>query len=165
MRDQHPRATGGSSDERLDELGHSGVEAGARLVQQQKLRFVKHGAAKREALDHSSREQTNRVVCPVGHPGDLEQLGDALVCSINLVEARIEEKVLAPAELPVEEGLVAGKADPPSHGGRLERKTVVEYPNRPGVRKEERRKHPEKGRLSSAIRPEHRKRLAGRKPR
>ena len=65
------------ADERLDELGRRGVEVGARLVEEQHLGVVQHGAADGQALDHAARVGVDLVVGARGQPDALEQLVDA----------------------------------------------------------------------------------------
>jgi hypothetical protein len=102
------RAPAAGADERLDELGRRRVEVGARLVEQQHLGVVQHGAAHGQALDHPARVGVDLVVGARGSP---TRSSSSRALERHAVQARVEGEVLAPAEVAVEQRRVAEQPD------------------------------------------------------
>ena len=99
------------ADQRLEQLGRGGVEAGARLVEQQQRRVVQHRPRGGEALHHAARELAHRLVGAALHAHAASS--SSTRARRHAVQARVEAQVLAPAELAVEQRLVAQVADRP----------------------------------------------------
>ena len=80
------------------------VDAGRRLVEDQKVGIVDQRAAKAELLPHAARELPGRPVGERREPGAVEQLGDApLPLGAGLPEQSAEKlDVLAHAEVGIE---------------------------------------------------------------
>ena len=155
-----PRAPARGADERLDELGRRRVEVGARLVEQQHLGVVQHGAADGQALDHAARVGVDLVVGARREPDALEQLPRAL--ERHAVQARVEGEVLAPAEVAVEQRRVAEQPDAPAHGPALVGQRVAEHARGAGVRAQQRREHAQQRRLARPVGAEDHERRARR---
>ena len=109
----HARAAAGRSDQRFHQLRPRGVEVGARLVEQQQLGVVQHGARDRDPLHHSAGERAHGFGGAREHAHCVEQLLDPR--EADAVQARVEAQVLARGELAVEQRLVAEQADPSAY--------------------------------------------------
>ncbi len=145
-------------EQRRDQLDRRRVEVGVRLVQQQQLRIVEHGARDRHALDHAARERSQRLVGTRVHRHRLEQLVHALV--LDAVQTRVEAQVLARGQLAVEQRLMAEQADARAHRPRLARQARAEHAHAAGVRTQQAREHAQQRRLAGAVGAEHDERLA-----
>ena len=154
-------APGAPAEQRLDQAGRLGVEVGARLVEQQQLRLVEHGAADGQPLDHAGGEVADQLVRAARHPDPVEQLGDALGgLASEPVQAGVEAQVLGAGQVAVEQRLVAQVADPPARPPGLARQRAAEHRDLAGRRPKQRREHPQQRRLPGAVRAEHGQRLA-----
>ncbi len=111
--DQDAGAPGRAPDQRLQQLPAAGVQRGARLVQQQQVGGVERGPGGGQALDHAARELAHRAVGAPLHAHGGQLLAHPL--GGDAVQPRVVLQVLAPAELAVQQRVVAQVAQPPAH--------------------------------------------------
>ena len=103
------------------------------------------------------RELAHRVVGAPLHADRGEQLLDAR--GRQPVQARVVAQVLAPAQLAVEQRLVAEVADLRRQLPALARQLRAEHPRAAAVRAQQPREHAQQRRLAGAVGAEHRERL------
>ena len=155
---QHPRAPGAPPDQRLDQLGRGRIQVRARLVEQEQRRVVEHRASDREPLNEPLRQVAHGLVGAAGH---LELAEDGVDAGVrDTVESRVVAQVLAPAQLAVEERLVAHVAHLRREPPALVRERGAEHARAAAVRPEQPGEHAEQRRLARAVAAEDRERLA-----
>ena len=148
-------------DERADDVpdlvARARVEPGRRLVEEHQLRRDDEARGDVEPAPHAAGVVLDQPAGRVGEPEALEQLARARL-GLGPLEAQQpaeQDQVLAPGEVLVDGGELAGQADEAAHRVGLAHDVVPEHARRAGVRAQQRREHPDRRRLAGAVRAEH----------
>jgi hypothetical protein len=80
------------------------VEAGGGLVEEQQIGLVEPGAGESQPLFEAAREAARQAASAVGKLHLGEDLGDALLCRFDAIEAGVEGEVLLDGEFVIEKG-------------------------------------------------------------
>jgi hypothetical protein len=115
-----------------------------------------------QPLHHPARELGDGIVGAALHADGLQHGLDPGDGRRDAVQARVEAQVLSPAELAVQQRLVAEEADPPAHRVAVVGQGAAEHAHVAGVRAQQRREHPQQRRLSRPVGTEDDERLADR---
>ena len=163
MRDEHPGAVRARADQPAGELAALLVEVGVGLVEQQQLGLVEDAAADRQALAHPGRELADPLVGAALHPDRTQRRLDPGLAglAVDSVQSGVEAEVLAPAQVPVEERLMAEVADPAAQLPGLARQRAPEDLDLAAARPQKGGEDPQQGRLAGPVRAEHEQGLAG----
>ena len=156
-REQERRAL---ADEAADDVPHAEpaarVEAGRRLVQEQEPRPPDEGAAEVEPAAHAARVGLDDAVAGVGQVELLEQLVGPSpgLGRRQLVQPAEHPQVLAPGQVLVDRGELAGQADDLAELVRLLDDVEAGHRRPPGVGLEQGGQDPDGGGLAGAVGPE-----------
>ena len=132
------------------------IEAGGRLVEQQKLGGVDQRAGDGEPASHAPRQRVDPIMCALCQFGELEQLSGSLR-DIRLGQpeiAPVDLQVLQDAELGVEGIVLRYDPKPRADLAAVDGGIHAEHPQRAARDWRHAGKHPHCRRLAGAVGPE-----------
>ena len=132
------------------------VETGGRLVQKEDAGFVHEPAGDLDPASHPARQVLDLLVGPLGELDCVEELGNESRAAFarDAVELRVDQEVLAHAQLDVARHRLRNHADRPPHVVGLPQDVEAVDERRPRRRREQRRQHPDERGLAGAVRAE-----------
>ena len=114
-RDQQRRAGFGEIEQRVPEIAaRLRIDGAGRLIEQQQLRFVQHGAGEREALSLAARHRAGQLIAADRRDGSAGTTRRCACCAIGAAESvhgGEELEILGNAEIVVEREFLRHVAD------------------------------------------------------
>ena len=138
------------------------IEPGRRLVEKEDARLVDQPARDLHAAPHAARKVSDRLVRPRRQLDGLDELRNDPIALLlrHVVELRVDQQVLADAELHVARHRLRDHADRSAHVVGLANDVEAVDDRRARRRRQQRRHHADERRLARAVRPEQTEDLA-----
>jgi len=138
-----------------------GIDAGGRLIEQQKPRRMNQAGSEREPLLPPAGELAGELLLPGGKAKLIEALLHRLPAILHVVHARHEIEIFSNAEVFPKAEFLGHVADMTLDLLALTNHVVAEAGAAPGIRAQQAAEHADEGRLATAVGPEEPVNLTG----